>query len=870
VDSGAGNLNTVLGRDFTIKGLIFTGTGTTAGGQSVTIGGSNTLTIGADGITVQAGSAAHAISSNVALGTSQTWTNNSSNALTVSGRVSGSSGLATAGAGTLVLSGSNTYGGGTTVNSGTLQLGGDSALGTGGVTMNAGTLDLHGFSPAIGDLSGSSGAVITTTTGGLATLTAGGAANTSYAGILSDGAGQLAFVKNGAGMLTLSGSNTYSGGTTVNAGTLQLGDTFALGAPGGSLVMNGGMLDLNGFSPTIGALSGGGGAVITTSVSGRLATLTTNSGTNTIYAGTLTDGAGRLALVKTGTGVLMLTSSNSYSGGTTLIAGTLAAANSYAFGTGNVLVDPGVLEAAGALKPIKIGGDYVQLSEGGLLLRLGGAGAGQYDQLVVAGKASLAGALDLVSFNGFQPMPGDKFALIVAAGGVTGRFDSVEQPDFAVKLEVQYGPNGVTTGPGAATSGTTVVVVEAEQAAFAEFARTANQRAVARALDREVGDGQGGDFRKVLANLDLVTLDQLPGVFDQFSPAVFGAMTEISRSYADAQFSNVRDRIDGVHNGATGFNGGLSMTDSIGFMSGTNSSEGKSITEDTGKETNPMRNTADNRWGVFAAGSGVFTNIERTADEAAANFQTGGVTIGVDYRVMESLVFGLFGGYAGSHASIPNGDIDVNSGNIGLYAAYFQGGFYAHASASGGINGYDTKRDIRFANIQRVARGDTQGAEYDGMIGIGYDFARGRLKVGPTESLQYTGVKTDRFAESNAGALDLGVNSQKVDSLRNNLGARMSYAIPFANGKSLVPTVSAEWQHDFGAEEYAIGAVFRDDGGSRFSVSTPAIGRDSILIRAGVTANWSEFFSTSLNYQGDLGASHYRSHSVLGALNVAF
>jgi autotransporter-associated beta strand protein len=53
--------------------------------------------------------------------------------------------------------------------------------------------------------------------------------------------GKLALVKDGAGMLTLSGSNCggYTGGLTINAGTLDLTNGVL---PGGAITINGGML----------------------------------------------------------------------------------------------------------------------------------------------------------------------------------------------------------------------------------------------------------------------------------------------------------------------------------------------------------------------------------------------------------------------------------------------------------------------------------------------------------------------------------------------------------------------------------------------------------------------------------------------------
>src|SRR5205823_9176976 len=79
------NLSTILGQDFTINSLTFL-----SGSTPVTIGGLNTLTLlasGGTGITLNSGAAAVTLSTNVSLGASQTWTNNSTNALTVSGLV---------------------------------------------------------------------------------------------------------------------------------------------------------------------------------------------------------------------------------------------------------------------------------------------------------------------------------------------------------------------------------------------------------------------------------------------------------------------------------------------------------------------------------------------------------------------------------------------------------------------------------------------------------------------------------------------------------------------------------------------------------------------------------------------------------------
>ena len=82
-----------------------------------------------------------------------------------------------------------------------------------------------------------------------------------------------------------------------------------------------GMLDLDGNSVMIGALSGSGG--VTNSASGT-STLTVGAGDQTSqFSGEIDDGSGSVALLKVAGGTLTLTGDNSYSGGTTIDGGTL-------------------------------------------------------------------------------------------------------------------------------------------------------------------------------------------------------------------------------------------------------------------------------------------------------------------------------------------------------------------------------------------------------------------------------------------------------------------------------------------------------------------------------------------------------------------
>ena len=58
-----------------------------------------------------------------------------------------------------------------------------------------------------------------------------------------------------------------------------------------------------------------------------------------------------------------------------------------------------------------------------------------------------------------------------------------------------------------------------------------------------------------------------------------------------------------------------------------------------------------------------------------------------------SFAIGLTAGYAHISGDLANGgDLDVNAGQLGLYATLFGGGFYADAAITGGPSGYHTRR----------------------------------------------------------------------------------------------------------------------------------------------------------------------------------
>ena len=148
--------------------------------------------------------------------------------------------------------------GGTTIDGNTtLAIGSDAVLGAAGSRITLGDTSTSGTLRFLTGSNVTTSRPFTFNAGGGIVDTAGNATIT-LAGVL-DGAGSLS--KNGTGLLTLTGANSYTGGTFVNAGTLRAGATNVFGT-GSMFVNSGATLDLNNFSTSFGSLFGNGSVTL--------------------------------------------------------------------------------------------------------------------------------------------------------------------------------------------------------------------------------------------------------------------------------------------------------------------------------------------------------------------------------------------------------------------------------------------------------------------------------------------------------------------------------------------------------------------------------------------------------------------------------
>ena len=352
----------------------------------------------------------------------------------VSARLGGSLGLNKTSAGTLTLSGANTYTGTTAITGGTLLYGASDVIATGNVNVNGATaiLDLGAFSDTVGRVFLQSGGRIIGSNGSTLTSTAGFVMHSgSVSAIL---AGSVDLDKTTADTVTLSAANTYTGTTSITAGTLLYGASDVIGT--GNVTVNGAtaILDLGANqSDTVGTVRLlADGRIIGTGTS----TLT-STGTFEMQAGTVSAIlAGVVPLNKTTSGTVTLSGANTYTGLTTVSAGTLAYGASNVISTGAVTVSNSGILDLGANQSDSVG--TVTLTGGG---QINGSGTstltstGSFEMQFGSVSAILAGAVPLnktssgtVTLSGANTYTGETTitlgTLQLGNGGTTGKLST--------------------------------------------------------------------------------------------------------------------------------------------------------------------------------------------------------------------------------------------------------------------------------------------------------------------------------------------------------------------------------------------------------------------------------------------------------------
>lgn len=323
------------------------------------------------------------------------------------------------------------------------------------------------------------------------------------------------------------------------------------------------------------------------------------------------------------------------------------------------------------------------------------------------------------------------------------------------------------------------------------------------------------------------TSEQDAQIARAFDPHELAAMPGASSEGGRIQTANVGSRIAALRGGATG----LSL-DGIALAFNGNTFDSSwlpsSISEKMAKEGGGS-SLLDERLGVFVNGTISIGDRSQRGKEVGFDFDSWGVTSGIDYRFDSGLITGLALGYSNLDVDLDEdgGTMDADTFSVQLYGTYgITDDFYVDLTLGHSSSDFDQKRVVDLSGIgsltRSIARGSTDARQYSTSVALNYRLPRIKAwSITPYGQFYYARNEVDAFDEIGS-PFALSFPDQEFYTRTFTGGLRATRAFSFERGV-LSPFADASFSHEGGNDGFALSPTLVETGafGPTVEISDP-------------------------------------------------
>ena len=346
------------------------------------------------------------------------------------------------------------------------------------------------------------------------------------------------------------------------------------------------------------------------------------------------------------------------------------------------------------------------------------------------------------------------------------------------------------------------------------------------------------------------------------------AQVESSRRFANSQINNFQQRLERLHRGGEGgfYNG-------IGFAIDRPCIEplvGYSI-----DPCNPATNGFGGGYGMGNAASATGSTggtghggpvgtwiggmIRSGAQDgrnggADIDFETDGLSTGIDYRISDAFVIGAGFGYGKDENAIGNDGsrVDGDARAVAVYASYHPGRWYLDALLGYQSLDYDLRRYVTATD--GLVNGKRDGSQAFASVSVGADIVRDNMLLTPYARLDVAQARLDAYSEAGDPIYALSFDEMDVDTTTGNLGMRVDWQLDQAWGR-FTPQLRLEYQHDFSGRSDAVIRYTDLVGGPVYGLSSTGFDNNRFMVGLAALFDLNSGWGWRLEYRGQVGSS---------------
>jgi uncharacterized repeat protein (TIGR01451 family) len=361
---------------------------------------------------------------------------------------------------------------------------------------------------------------------------------------------------------------------------------------------------------------------------------------------------------------------------------------------------------------------------------------------------------------------------------------------------------------------------------------------------------------------------------------LINAQMAAAQRFANTQISNFNERLEALHDDTTGDQMGLTfggsdpdncmipgtsmprdpfdpkcskqlgMTDAFAYAP-----DRKAATK-----APPAPRTASRNFAFWSTGYVSFGSADPTLQRSAIDFNTSGVSGGVDYRLGRNLILGIGAGYGRDRTRI--GDNGTRSAgeafNGAVYGSYRPfANTFLDAVLGHGVLRFNSQRFVVDDNA--FVYGSRGGNQTFASLTAAYQFKQGAVMLSPYLRANAAWVTLDGFTETGGLGGALTYSAQSAEFYTAVLGLRGRYTFLTEWG-TFAPRFRVEYNHDFNGSS-GIFLQYSDLLSPVYSLTTAPVERDRISFGVGADTLVSARHRISADYQYDvdfLGSSWHR------------